>query len=504
MNNPEIEDVVVIGAGPAGLTAGSELSKDKNFRVTILEKDNKVGGLSKTTEYKGCKFDIGPHHFITKSAKVEKWWKDLMKGGESKGNVFLQHKRFTRIYYRKHFFYYPLQPLNVLKGLSLWECILCTFSYFKYTIFPIKKVKSLQDFFINRFGRRLFGHFFKSYTEKLWGIRCDQISAKWAKERIRGFSLFKAIFYAFFGRWFKKNIPRTIADKFYYPELGAGTLWDKVSEKIMNNENSNIHCNEKIVRIKHRDKKILSISTYNTKLTKLVSGKLKEYNVDYLFSSMPLKDLVLSFDPLLPQHVIEAANKLRCRALITVNLIVNKKDVCPDHWLYMHEPEVGVIRIGNMNNFSLKMVDNQDHTALSLEYFTFIEDDLWKKSDDQLLEMGKEELDTIGFVSKNDILDGMILREDNAYPIYDPHYTKSFKIVTDYLSQFSNLFLMGRNGLHKYNNMDIAMLSAFKVVDKLLKNNNKKSIYSRDEGTIPPCHPELVSGSRSVKSRLIK
>lgn len=487
MINYKKVDVVVVGAGPAGLTAGLELSKDKNLNITILERDSQAGGLSKTTSYKGCKFDIGPHHFITDSDKIEKWWLDLMRGEEENGNDFIKLKRFTRIFYNNHFFHYPLQPMNALFGLNILESFYCIFSYLKARLFPIKDVKTFQDEVTNKFGHRLFSIFFKTYTEKVWGIDCTKISADWAKERIKGFSLSKAIFYAFFGRWFKKNAPRTLSDVFYYPELGAGTLWDKVAKGIKESTRGNIFLNETVVSIKHENNKIKSVLTYNSDENSNIDKKTNEYNVDHLFSTMPLRDLILFLDPLPQKDVIDAAEKLSYRGLITINFIVNKKNISPDHWLYVHEKKVLMGRVGNMNNFSVKMSDRENHTSLSLEYFTFVDSNFWKKSDEELLNLGQKELEQIGLVNKNKILDGMILREPQAYPLYDKNYKSSLKIILDYLSNFSNLSLMGRNGLHRYNNMDIAMLSAFEVVDKFLmekniKQNKKFYLNNKTEG----------------------
>ncbi|MFC1894698.1 FAD-dependent oxidoreductase [Candidatus Dependentiae bacterium] len=462
--------VVIVGSGPAGLTAGFELLKNGNFQVQLLEKDYCVGGLSKTTKYKSCKFDIGPHHFITESANIEKWWKDLMLEEEVKGNRFEELRRFTRIYYNKHFFHYPLQALNVLKGLSLFECIKCVLSYIKIRLFPIKNISSFQDWVTNKFGYRLFSIFFKTYTEKLWGISCKKISCDWAAQRIKGFSLSKAMFYAFFGKWFTKNAPRTLSDKFYYPTDGAGTLWQKVADKIQEN-NGLINLNSDVVGIKHKDSKITSFLAVNSKSNDFGAKKITKFKGDYFFSTMPIKNLILALDPLPNKKIVNAAKRLCYRSLITINLIVDKKDICPDHWLYIHEKEVDMVRIGNMNNFSLKMVDVKNHTALSLEYFTFFNDRLWNLSDDQLIELGKKELQKIGIVKKEKVLDGMVLREEYAYPVYIGNYKKDLNIVLNFLSKFSNLQLMGRNGLHRYNNMDIAMISAMEAVDKVLNQN---------------------------------
>lgn len=475
MKNSQIKKSVIIGAGPAGLTAAEQLLKTNNFSVDLLEKDSFVGGLSRTTSYKGCKFDFGPHHFITESAEIEKYWKDLMQSEELLGNPFVKCRRFTRIYYKKHFFNYPLQPMNVFKGLSFFECIRCVLSYIKIRLFPIKNVKTFQDWVTNKFGYRLFSIFFKTYTEKLWGISCQKISSDWASQRIKGFSLSKAIFYAFFGRWFKKNAPRTLADEFYYPLLGAGTLWERLATNIKSNS-AQIYLNEKVVEVRHENSKIKSVLTVNSS----EANKIKEYSGDFFFSTMSLKSLIFAMNPLPEEKIILAAEKLCYRGLILVNLIVDKKDICPDHWLYVHEKEVKVVRIDNMNNFSLRMVDNQDYTALSLEYFAFVDSPFWQKTDEELIELGKKEIVKIGLVKTKDIVDGMVLRESEAYPVYDEHYKKYLQPVLDYLANFSNLQLIGRNGLHKYNNMDFAMLSAMNAVKKVVDQYNHEILISEN------------------------
>jgi len=482
------KNVTIIGAGPAGLTAASELLKLDKFKVNIVEKDSVVGGLSRTTEFNGCKFDIGPHHFITESPKIEKWWLDLMQGEESRGNEFKVLRRFTRIYYEKHFFNYPLQALNVIKGLSFGSCFRSVLSYIWRRFFPIKNAKTFQDYVTNQFGHRLFSIFFKTYTEKLWGIPCNEISSDWASQRIKGFSMSKAVFYAFFGKWFKKNAPRTLCDKFYYPQLGAGTLWEKVADNIQK-DSGTIDLNEEVISVEHKNNKIVAVCTCNTsKATNRrmpeVARKLKEHSGDYFLSTMPLKKLVLALDPIAPKPVMSAANRLLYRGLITVNFVVNKKDICPDHWLYIHEKEVAMVRIGNMSNFSLKMADTPEHTALSLEYFTFTNSAFWKKSNDKLIKLAKSEIEKIGILDRELILSSMVLKEAEAYPLYDEDYQTSLKVVLNYLSRFSNLQLMGRNGLHRYNNMDIAMLSSMDAVDKIVQDINKnkdKNKIRRDD-----------------------
>jgi protoporphyrinogen oxidase len=462
------KSAVVIGAGPAGLTAGLELAKTKNFNVTLIEKDAVVGGISKTFEFKKCFFDIGPHHFITDSAKILAWWQDIMHGD------FHKHKRYTRIYYKKHFFNYPLQPLNVVRGLSIKECVQSVFSYIRIRFFPIKDVCSFQDWVTNKFGSRLFSIFFKTYTEKVWGISCQELSADWSAQRIKGFSLSKAIFYAFFGRFFKKNKPRTLSDVFYYPSLGAGVLWENVAARIASYEGTSLYLNSPIVSIEHDEAKIVAVYSKEHNPSG-GAAVLKRHAADYFFSTMPLRDLILAFDPLPAVEVVQAAQALRYRGLVTINLIVNKSYVSPDHWLYIHEKEVRMGRVGNMNNFSLKMVDNSDkHTALCLEYFSFIDEEFWHKTDYELVELGKKELEKIGLVKAAAVLDGMVVRTPDAYPMYVGSYKDHLGTVLNYLGRFSNLQLMGRNGLHSYNNMDTAMLTAMDAVDTVLVQEHVK------------------------------
>lgn len=459
---------VIIGAGPAGLTAGLELLKTGGFDATILERDNVVGGLAKTVEYKNCRYDIGPHHFITESAKITAWWQEMADGD------FHAHKRYTRICYNKHFFHYPLEPMNVITGLNIFECIRSVLSYLWIRLFPIREVKSFEDWVTNKFGRRLFSIFFKTYTEKVWGIPCNEISADWAAQRIKGFSLSQAIFYAFFGRFFKKNKPRTLSDTFYYPARGAGTFWEKVAMRIRRHDEQAIKLNSDVVSIEHRDGKIISVTTRATDHNSSEgAAHLIEHAGDYFFSTMPLRQLILGLDPLPPATIINAANALRYRGLITVNLIINKSHVSPDHWIYVHEKIVRMGRVGNMNNFSLKMVDDPTkHTALSLEYFTYVDEPFWFKPDHELIEQAKHELEKIGLVRASAVLDGMVLRTPEAYPLYDANYKEHLGIVLSYLATLTNLQLMGRNGMHRYNNMDIAMLSAMEAVERVLQQEH--------------------------------
>jgi protoporphyrinogen oxidase len=321
--------------------------------------------------------------------------------------------------------------------------------------------------------------FFKTYTEKVWGISCTQLSADWAAQRIKGFSLAKAIFYAFFGRWITKNKPRTICDVFYYPVYGSGFLWERIASSIKSHDHARLALNTEVVSIEHDNHMISSVWSRSAAI-KTGASQLKHHGIDYLISSMPLRHFILAMDPLPPDQVVQAAQALRYRGLVTVNLIVNKVNISPDHWIYIHDKHVYVGRVGNMNNFSLKMIDDATkHTVMCLEYFSYTNEPLWAMSDHDLVALGGQELENIGLVKKSDVLDGMVVRVPEAYPVYDEGYKERLDIVLTYLAQFSNLSLIGRNGLHRYNNMDAAMLTAFEAVDKILMNEQSLTLHQQ-------------------------
>jgi protoporphyrinogen oxidase len=472
------QEALIIGSGPAGLTAALELAQSEQLRVLVVEKESVVGGLAKTIEYKKCRFDIGPHHYLTESDKVLSWWFDRMKGD------FHVHKRFTRIFYKKKFFSYPLEPINVINGLSFLECVRCVASYLKARIFPIRKVKSFQDWVTNKFGYRLYTMFFKTYSEKLWGIPCTTLSADWASQRIKGFSLSHAIFYAFFGRWFT-NKPRTIRDTFYYPSLGSGTLWEKVALEIQSCDKARLLLRTEVVSIEHDEHAITAVWVRTASQVKGGASTLKHHGVDYLLSSMPLRQFVLAMDPLPSEIIVKAAQALRYRGLIILNLIVNKVPLCPDHWLYVHDKDVAMVRLDNMNNFSVHLVDDAAlHTTLCLEYFVWHDEPLWAMADQDLLKRGMEELEKIGLARAADVIDGTVVRVPEAYPVYDEGYDTHLKIVRSYLDQFHNLHLIGRNALHQYNNMDTAMLTAFDAAEKILAEQHH-TVVPQSSSSLP-------------------
>ncbi len=461
--------VLIIGAGPAGLTAGWKLIQKRKYKIVIVDQDSMVGGLAKTIPFKGCLFDVGPHHFVTNSEEILALWKFWV------GDKFMKLDRFTRILYKGHFFKYPLEIFNVLSGLSFVECLKIVGSYFWYRIFPYKNPRSFEQWMINRFGYHLYKIFFKSYTEKVWGISCNKISADWASQRIQNFSLGAAIIYLFLGRFIKKSSHRTLSKSFYYPIKGSGSLWELVASDILD-AGEEIFLSQRVVRIEHHKGVIKQVFTS----TKGEKSGLRSYKVDYLLSSMALKDLLNALSPKPPQEVVAAAQKLRYRGLITINFVVQATDVIPDHWLYIHDKRVKLGRIGNMNNFSKQMVlNNENCTALSLEYFSFYEDKFWQKSDEEIINIGKTELNLLGIVKKNKIIAGKVLRFPQAYPVYDLNYKKNLDIVFGYLKTIKNIFLMGRSGMHCYNNMDIAMMSAIQAVDEIEKKSRKDFVLER-------------------------
>ena len=454
---------VIIGAGPAGLTAGIELLKTEQFNVSMLEREHIVGGLARTIDYKGYKYDIAPNHFVTDAPRIQQWWHGVM------GKEFIQLKRGIRRYWHARFIGDALSGAQVARGLSMRELLRTCIGLLRVRLFPIRRVQSFRDCLSNQFGRRFFSIFFKSYAEKVWGIPCHKISADLAAEYMSGFSLRSMLFHAFFGRWLSSQNSSAQDNTFYYPTKGTGMLWNRVATQICARKGGDIRLREEVVSIEHDSKRIFSVSTAKKCEETGMARKLSSYTGDEFLSTMPLKSLVLSLDPLPPGEVVEAARALAYRGLITINLIVKRTDLFADQWLHIHENSVQVARIGNMNNLSSEMVADQSHTALSLEYFAFAHDDLWKKTDQELIALGTQELAQIGLAEEDEVADGFVMRTPDAYPVYDTRHCMHLDTVLSYLSRFENLSLMKRSELHQYNNMDQAMHSAFDTVEQVLK-----------------------------------
>jgi len=454
--------VVIIGAGPAGLTEAYELSK-VGVESIVLEKDQMVGGISKTVKYKDYYFDIGGHRFFTKVKRVNDMWKEVL------GEDFLRRKRLSRIYYNKKFFFYPIRPLNALLGLGPWNSFLILTSYLYAHTFPSKQVETFEDWVSNHFGKRLYETFFKAYTEKLWGIPCSEIKAEWAAQRIKGLSLLRAIKNAIIKP--KNNggngtVIKTLIDGFDYPKLGPGMMWQYVA-KIVQRKGTKVYLGAEVEAILW-DKNNGRVNSIEVR----VNGQNKLYRGTDFTSSMPIKELIQKLTPAAPEEVLKAANDLNYRDFITVALIVNKRDVFPDNWIYIHDPDVKLGRIQNFKNWSPYMVPDKNKTCLGLEYFCFEGDELWTMTDEELIEFGKRELETLGFVKANDVEDGTVVRMPKAYPVYDTNYQESLQTVRRFLSQIDNIQLVGRNGMHRYNNQDHSVLTAMLAVENILGANH--------------------------------
>jgi protoporphyrinogen oxidase len=442
--------VVIIGGGPAGLTAAYELAKLDHHPI-VLEKDDKVGGLARTENYKGFSFDMGGHRFFTKVDEVKKMWREIL------GEDFLHRPRLSRIYYNGKFFDYPLKPINALFGLGIWESILIALSYARWRLFPCRQEDSFEQWVTNRFGRRLFRTFFKSYTEKVWGISCSELKAEWAAQRIKDLSLKTAILSMFVK---PKQTIKTLIDEFDYPRRGPGMMWNAVREKI-ENHGGEVRLNTSVVEIHRNGRGIESVVVG-------CNGHKETIRGTHFVSTMPVTEFINRLDPPAPTAVLSAAEKLKYRDFLTVCLIVNKADLFPDNWIYVHDPDVKVGRIQNFKNWSPDMVPDPAKTSLGLEYFCTEGDGLWNMSDADLIDLSKRELNHIGLASPADVEDGCVFRVPKAYPMYDSDYREYLDIVRDYVASLENYQTVGRNGLHRYNNQDHAMVTGMLSVRNIM------------------------------------
>jgi len=443
--------IIIMGAGPAGLTAGYAAVK-KGLDPVIFEQDRQVGGISRTVDYKGFLFDIGGHRFFTKSDEVKRIWREIL------GPEFLTRPRLSRIYYKNRYFYYPLKPMNALVNLGPWEAGRVVLSYTAAQFRPSREIVTFEDWVSKNFGKRLFQVFFKTYTEKVWGVSCRELQADWAAQRIKSLSLFKAILDAF--GLMKGAKVTTLIDEFQYPKRGPGQMWAKAQEHI-ENLGGRVDLNTRVERVTHREGKVLSVIVRSALGREEVSG-------DHFISSLPLRELILSLTPAPPGQVIRAAEALRYRDFFTVGLIIRKETIFPDNWIYVHSPEVRVGRIQNFKNWSPWMVPDNRCTSLGLEYFCFDTDEIWARSNTELINMAIEELEILGLAARVEVTDGTVIRSHKTYPIYDAGYKENIKTLRDYLSSFSNLQTIGRNGLHRYNNQDHSMLTALRSIGNII------------------------------------
>ncbi|AFY59216.1 protoporphyrinogen oxidase [Rivularia sp. PCC 7116] len=446
MNNNQ---VVVIGAGPAGLTAAYHLVKN-GIKPIVLEQSDKVGGISRTEKYKGYHFDIGGHRFFTKVPEVQDLWYEVLE------DDFIKTPRMSRIYYQGKFFQYPLSAFDTLGKLGISESFLIIWSYLQAKREPLPVEENLEQWVTNRFGERLYKTFFKTYTEKVWGIPCNQIQAEWAAQRIKGLSVKTALLNAFIG----KNDTKTLIKEFDYPRLGPGMMWERFAEKI-----------EAAGGEVHMNTKVLGMERQNWRINQIIAERddnLIQFEADNFISSMPLNKLIQKMNPALPTEIVEAANGLRYRDFLIVSLIIDAPDLFPDNWIYIHSPEVRVGRIQNFKNWSPAMVPDANKTCLGMEYFANIGDYLWSKTDEELIELATKELETLGLAKGAVVEDGVVIRQPKAYPVYDRDYRQHLQVIQNYLQKFENLQTTGRNGMHRYNNQDHSMLTALLAAKNLL------------------------------------
>jgi protoporphyrinogen oxidase len=438
------KNIVIIGGGPAGLTAALELS-NHGLPAVVLEADNQVGGIARTVNYKGYLFDIGGHRFFSKCDEVNQIWNEVL------GEKFLERPRLSRIYYKKKFFLYPLAAKNALFGLGLSESAKILASYVKSRLKPTPKEDNLEEWVCNRFGHRLYEIFFKTYTEKVWGVSCRTIRAEWAAQRIKGLSLSTAVRNAILPS--KSGKVKTLIDRFRYPERGPGQMWETLAERL-NRSGYPVMMQRRVVQIRHCGGLVTHLVTEGP------HGE-EEFTGTHFISSMPIRDLVSALNPQPPEDIRTAASKLRYRDFLIVSLIINSKDVVPDNWIYVHDQSVKVGRIQNFKNWSPAMVPDANRTCLGMEYFVFENDELWSSSDEKLVAMARREIVELGLVQPEEIEDGTVVRMQKAYPMYDEHWSAQINLIRDYLHEHArNLQLVGRNGMHKYNNQDHSMITA--------------------------------------------
>jgi protoporphyrinogen oxidase len=449
-------ETVIAGGGPAGLTAAYELTKHGRSCVVLESDPTMVGGISRTDQYKGYRFDIGGHRFFSKSEEVNRIWREIL------GDQFITRSRLSRIYYDRKFFHYPLKPADALLKLGLIRSTGIVFSYAHARLFPIKPERSLEDWVVNRFGRKLFETFFKTYTEKVWGMSTSTISADWAAQRIKGLSLVEAVWNALFGKGKKKGeVIKTLIDSFQYPRLGPGQMWEAARD-LVRSRGGAVHHDRRVVRIEHDGSAVTAFVARDS------NGRLTRYHGDHFLSTLPIRELIRGMSPQPPRAVVEAAESLKYRDFLTVVLIVDRAETFPDTWIYIHEPDVRVGRVQNFKNWSPDLVPDSSKSSLGLEYFCFEGDDLWTMSDADLVALGRREIEAIGLVRASEVIDGCVVRMPKAYPVYDDVYQDHLATIRAWLKNLTNLELAGRNGMHKYNNQDHSMMTAVLAARNIL------------------------------------
>jgi protoporphyrinogen oxidase len=512
---------IIIGAGPAGLTAAYELVMKTDIKPIILEMSGDIGGISKTVEFEGNRIDIGGHRFFSKSDRVMDWWQNIMpiQGAPSKDeirlnlqyqgktrsfelpengpdpehadNVLLIRKRLSRILFLRKFFDYPVSlNKNTLLNLGLIRIIKIGLSYMYVRVFPVKPETSLEDFFINRFGNELYKTFFRDYTEKVWGVPCSEIGADWGAQRIKGLSVTKTLIHAFKQIFMKKNdisqkdTETSLIEQFLYPKYGPGQMWEEVARQIVE-KGGELHMHTEVQQIHNGEGTVSAITAKNHS-----SGESISFEGDYFFSTMPIKQLIGGMTNAVPDAVRNVSDGLVYRDFITVGLLLNKinisnqttektvNNIIPDTWIYIQESDVKAGRLQVFNNWSPYMVQDLDNIWIGVEYFCNEGDELWEKKDDEFQKFAIKELAAIGIIDSEEVLKSIIIRMPKTYPAYFGTYN-SFDVVREYVDKYDNLFLVGRNGMHRYNNQDHSMLTAMTAVENIMAGiTTKDNIWS--------------------------
>ena len=536
-----LKSAIIIGAGPAGLTAAYELLERTDVEPIVFEMTDDVGGISRTVEYKGNRIDIGGHRFFSKADRVMNWWRDRMPlqtapssddlilgrdpvgpgpkateaDPEKMDRVMLLRGRLSRIFFLRRFFDYPVSlNFNTIANLGLFRIARIGVSYVLARAFPVRVEKSLEDFFINRFGRELYKTFFKDYTEKVWGVPCNRIKPEWGAQRIKGLSVRKVLAHAIKALLTskdasvaQKSVETSLIDRFMYPKLGPGQMWHVVRDLIIS-KGGEIRMGRKCVALRRDGQRVVEADFVDA------DGAVETVKGDYFFSTMPIKDLIRTFGEDVPDHARKVAEGLLYRDFMTVGLLLNKLklrnetgtrtvgDIVPDNWIYIQEPEVKVGRLQIFNNWSPYMVADPSKVWVGLEYFCDEGDELWSMPDADFIRFAIDELALIGIIDKADVLDSTLIRMPKAYPAYFGTYD-SLHLVRDFVDGLENLFLIGRNGMHKYNNQDHSMLCAMTAVDNiaagiLSKENiwsvNTEEEYHEEKAKALPAKVEVVAG----------
>ncbi|MBN8730093.1 MAG: NAD(P)/FAD-dependent oxidoreductase [Acidobacteria bacterium] len=438
--NSSPPQVVVIGAGPAGLTAAYELLRH-GIRCTVVEQDTVVGGISRTVSHNGYLFDIGGHRFYTKVSLVEQIWREVL------GDDLLTRPRLSRIYYKGNFLNYPLLPGEALRKLGVVESARCGLSFLKARLLPIRPEHDLETWITNRFGSRLFEIFFKTYTEKVWGMSCKEIGADWAAQRIQGLSLSSLLLNAIRPKRGKSDEIKTLIPEFLYPRRGPGMMWERLHQ-ILEDAGTRIVLGARVQAIEWSPSGVGAVET--------TAGRFEAAQV---ISSMPIQNLVHALRPAAPEWLAPAARKFRYRDFVTVALFLNARHLFSDNWIYVHDPGVSVGRIQNFKNWSPEMVPDDSKSCLGLEYFCQEGDPLWASSDEDLITLATRELAQLRLAPESAVLGGAVVRMPKAYPVYDDQYKSGLSLIRKFLQQTPGLQLVGRNGMHRYNNQDHSMLT---------------------------------------------